>query len=68
MVKTRSRSNYNFIVLKNESLLLHERSISRPSLKDQNVDSIIASSKGIFAENDFDELISGLLGEFTLCG
>ena len=63
MVKTRSRSYCNFIIIKNESLFPHERFINRPSPGDNIVDSIIALGKEIAADNDFNKLIFGLLGE-----
>ena len=68
MVKNRSRSYCNFILIKDELIIPQDRYISRPSLSDSIVNLIIASSKDIAIDNDFDEMIWDLLGEFPLHG
>ena len=68
MVTTRSRSYCNFILIKDEFIIPQDRYISRPSLSDSIVNLIIASSKDIAIDNDFDEMIWDLLGEFRIHG
>ena len=66
MILTRQRGYYNFIMIKDTSLLPHERLISLSSVGGRIFDSIINSSKGLAVDYEFDEMVESLLGEFPL--
>ena len=66
MITTQSRSYCNLILIKDELIIPQDRYISRPSISDSIVNLIIASSKDIAIDNDFDEMIWDLLGEFRI--
>ena len=55
-------------MIKNTSLLPHERFISLPSLWGKIFDSIIKSGNGLAVDFEFDEMIESLVGEFPLRG
>ena len=66
MVRTRTRIYSTYILLLDNSLLFHDRFISRRSLGGKITDSIIASKKGIYIDTAYDEMISELLAEFSI--
>ena len=68
MITTRSRSYCNFILIKDELIIPQDRYSRLPLQGDIIVNLIIASSKDIAIDNDFDEMIWDLLGEFPLHG
>ena len=68
MITTRSRSYCNFILIKDELIIPQDRYSRLPLQGDIIVNLIIASSKDIAIDNDFDEMIWDLLGEFRIHG
>ena len=66
MVQTRSRIYSTYILLLDESLLFHERFVSRRSLSGNIADSIIAKHKSIAVDAAYDEMISELIDEFPI--
>ena len=55
-------------MIKDKSLLPHERFISLSSLGGDIFDSIIKSGEGLAVDYEFDEMVESLLGEFPLRG
>ena len=68
MVRARSRIYSTYILLLDNSLLFHERFISRRSLGDIITHSIIASKKGMYIDPAYDEIISEMLDDFPIRG
>ena len=66
MVRTRTRIYSTYILLLDNSLLFHDRFISRRSLVGKITDSIIVSKKCIYIDTAYDEMISELLDKFSI--